>query len=180
MRFNAKSAPTGFMQVRREERDFESGLYHTGKHSLWAVSVILINSLWTLRIDTMKPGRLCDITASPGSMNTLYYRNFAADSNMLTLWFIRAENPVAWDICPFPEHTTVHLRKALKWRLCNSRLNAPPKEWRSTKVSKHTQLLGLVSQDLCSVLSSHHFTNEFHDQQQNVYTMWVRSAWAGQ
>lgn len=145
MRFNAKSSPTGFLQGRREERSFESGLYHTCKHSLWAVSVILIESLWTLRINTMKPGRLCDVIASHGSMNTLYYKNFAADSNMLTLWFIRAENPVAWDICPFPEHTTVHLRKALKWRLCNSWLNTQPKERRSKKISKHTQLSGLVS-----------------------------------
>lgn len=36
MRFNVKSSPTGFLQGRREERRFESRLYHTGKHSLWA------------------------------------------------------------------------------------------------------------------------------------------------
>lgn len=82
--------------------------------------VILTKSLWTLGIDTMQPGKLCDVTASHGSMNTLYYRNFAADSKTLTFGYIWAENSVAWDLCPFPEHTTGHLRKALKGRVSNS------------------------------------------------------------
>lgn len=171
MRFNAKSSSTGSLQGRREERGFESGLYHTCKHTLWAVSVILTESLWTLRIDTMKPGRLCDVTVSHSSMNTLYYRNFAADSNMLTLGLLGQKIQLLGIFAlsqSIPQ--CIWVRRWNEGRATAGWTHNPKNEDRQKYPNVHSCWA------LCPII----FTNEFHDQKGNVYKMWIRSAWAGQ
>lgn len=178
MKFNAKSAPTGFSRVRREERGFESGLYHTGKHSLWAVSVILIfghsrstpwslagSVTWQLRMaqwtpsttETLLPIRTCSHSGRSGKKIQLLGRFALSQSIPQCIWERRWNEGCAtagWMHHPKNEDQQKYPNTHSCWALC----------------------LRTCAKFYFPII----FTNEFHDQKGNVYKMWVRSAWAGQ